>query len=62
MTTTRVTELAGDKLRKAIEEYCEMKKSNPGSTPAQLMEQICRKFDLSPLEADFLRRQLLENC
>lgn len=62
MTTTRVTELAGDKLRKAIEEYCELKKSNPGSSPAQLMEQVCRKLDLSPLEADFLRRQLLEKC
>lgn len=61
MTTRRVTELPGEKMRKAIEEFCELHKQQPTTPRGELIEKISRKFDLSPLEHDFLIRQL-DNC
>ena len=58
MTTRRTTELPGEKMRKAIEEFCELQKQQPAKTRGELIEMVSRKFDLSPLEHDFLIRQL----
>ena len=58
MSDTTPTCLPGDKLRKAVQEYAELRKSKPELTSRELIELVCRKFDLTPLEADFLFRQL----
>lgn len=61
MKTAHVTELPGDKLRKAIDELCELKRQYPNKTTGELLDKVTCKFDLSPLESDFLLRQL-DNC
>ena len=58
MSDTMPTCLPGDKLRKAVQEYCELKKSKPELSSREIVERVCRKFDLTPLESDFLLRQL----
>jgi hypothetical protein len=61
MTKQHVTELPGDKMRKAIDAFCELKQQLPEKTTRDLLDTVTRKFDLSPLECDFLRRHL-DNC
>lgn len=57
MVSALPTNVPGDKLRKAIEEFSELLKFTNKSR-AELLEQVSRKFDLSPLECDFLLRHL----
>lgn len=53
--------LPGDKLRKAVQEYSELIESMPDADHNKRMEIIAQKFDLSPLESEFLDRQLKNN-
>ena len=50
----------GEEIRKAVKWVSEERKYNPGKTINNLVEEACLKFDLSPKEADFLGRTLLE--
>ncbi len=50
----------GEEIRKAVKWVSEERKYNPGKTNNTLVEEACLKFDLSPMEADFLIRTLLE--
>lgn len=52
------TSLPGDKLRKAVQRYAELKQQSPESSHFELLELVAREFDLSPLESDFLNRNL----
>ncbi|WP_136795851.1 MULTISPECIES: hypothetical protein [Desulfosediminicola] len=61
MTTKRPTELPGDKLRKAIDEYSQLRTTTPELSANATINKVAQKFDLSPIECEFLRRQLLEN-
>jgi hypothetical protein len=58
--TTRPTQLPSERVKKAIEAYCEMKEDNPGADLRSLLQRVEIKFDLTPLECEFLHRQLLE--
>lgn len=58
MTKQHVTELPGDKMRKAIDAFCELKRQWPEKTTGELLDMVTRKFDLSPLEGQFLQRHL----
>jgi hypothetical protein len=51
----------GEEIRKAVKWVSEERKYNPGKNVNTLVEEACLKFDLSPKEADFLLRTLLEN-
>lgn len=62
MTTGLPTELPGDKLRKAIDAFCELKKTHPSAPQGELIAKVSQKFDLSPRECDFLIRQLNSSC
>lgn len=57
MVSALPTEVPGDKLRKAIDEFSYLIKSTDKSR-TELLEIVSRKFDLSPLECEFLIRQL----
>lgn len=47
----------GEDIRNAVKWISEEQKYNPGKKRLdQLIEEACFKFDLSPLEAEFLRR------
>ena len=52
------TELQGDKVRKAVEEFCELLKQDKKKNRGELIEAVSKKYDLSPLESEFLVRQL----
>jgi hypothetical protein len=50
----------GEELRKAVKWISEERKYNPGKKINTLVEEASLKFDLSPKDADFLLRTLLE--
>ena len=50
----------GEDLRKAVKWVGEERKYNPAKDLKALIEEACMKFDLSPMDADFLLRTLRE--
>jgi hypothetical protein len=50
----------GEDLRKAVKWISEERQFNPGIELQALVEEACMKFDLSPKDADFLLRHMLE--
>jgi len=46
----------GEELRRAVRWISEERRYNPGKKPAELVEEACLKFDLSPKEAEYLQR------
>jgi len=58
MKSSRITELPGEKMRRAIDEFCELRRQYPEKSTKELLDRVSHKFDLSPLECEFLQRQL----
>jgi hypothetical protein len=50
----------GEDLRKAVKWVSDERQFNPGKESKTLIEEACMKFDLSPKDADFLLRYLLD--
>jgi hypothetical protein len=50
----------GEDLRKAVKWISEEKEYNPAASINQLIESACMKFNLSPLDAEFLGRLVRE--
>ena len=50
----------GEDLRKAVKWISDQRQFSSGKELNTLIEEACIKFDLSPKDADFLLRQLLE--
>jgi hypothetical protein len=46
----------GEKIQKAIREFSELLTDKPEVERWRLLEQVVKKFDLSPKECDFLER------
>ena len=46
----------GDDMRKAIKWISEMRQEEPQTDPNTWVEQACLKFNLSPLDAEYLSR------
>jgi hypothetical protein len=46
----------GEEIRKAVKWISEMRQAEPGTRVEKLIESASVKFDLSPIEADFLTR------
>jgi hypothetical protein len=46
----------GEDIRKAVKWISEMRQSDPDADSNQLVEQACLKFNLSPLDAQYLSR------
>ncbi len=47
-------------VKKAIEWIGQRRRENPKTSLTILVEEACRKFDLSPLQADFLYRHFAQ--
>jgi hypothetical protein len=47
----------GEKLKKAIREFSERLEEDPALNRNKVLQQVTIQFDLSPREADFLKRQ-----
>jgi hypothetical protein len=52
----------GEEIRKAVKWVSDQRKFEPGKDLNKIIEKACIKFDLSPKEADFLRRFLLDEA
>ncbi len=50
----------GEDLRKAVKWVSEERKFNPEKNIGNIIQEACLKFDLSPLDADFLDRFIKE--
>ena len=48
----------GEGIRRAIRWISEQRQTNPSLKLAKAIDEAAQRFDLSPLEADFLFRQL----
>lgn len=46
----------GEEIRKAVAWLSEKRLEEPGTDPLKLVEQACIKFNLSPLEAEYLQK------
>jgi hypothetical protein len=51
---------SGEDLRKAVKWVSEERQFDSGKELKTIVEEACMKFDLSPKDADFLLRHLLE--
>lgn len=58
MSNTLPVSIPGDMLRKAIAEYSELLNSQPEMSHQERLNRVSVKFDLSPLQSDFLNKQL----
>ncbi len=54
-------EAQGEDLRKAVKWVSEMRKYEPERVLKDVLEEACRKFDLSPMDAEFLVRFVKED-
>ena len=52
----------GEEIRKAVKWVSDQRKFEPGKDLNKIIEKACIKFDLSPKEADFLRRFVLDEA
>ena len=47
-------------LKKAIEWISQRRRDDPSAGLATLVDEACRRFDLNPIQADFLYRHLAQ--
>lgn len=47
-------------LKKAIEWISQSRQDEPAKNLASLIDEACRKFDLTPIQADFLYRHFTQ--
>ncbi len=50
----------GEDIRRAVKWISEERVSNPQKKLSELIDEACLKFDLSPMDAEFLFRTLRE--
>ena len=50
----------GEDLRRAVKWVSEEREYNPEKEVKTIVQEACMKFDLSPIDGDFLLRHLLE--
>jgi hypothetical protein len=46
----------GEDIRRAVKWISEMRRAEPQTDPRKLVEQACLKFNLSPIDAEYLGR------
>ena len=51
---------AGEELRKAVKWISEARQDEPEKKVSKLIEEACLKFDLTPVDAEFLQKTLKE--
>jgi hypothetical protein len=56
MITMTTVQPEGEDLRKAVKWISEERKFGPDRKPAKLIEEACFKFNLSPMDAEYLAK------
>ncbi len=46
----------GEEIRKAVKWISDMRSDQPTTDPKKLLDEACLKFNLSPLEAEYLAK------
>jgi len=57
---TQHSPIGGDKLKKAVRHFSELIELHPEKSRLELLEKVQLKFDLSPVDCEFLNRYLQE--
>ena len=52
--------LSGDRMKKAVQAFSELLSTFPDKSRAEVLQIIEFKFDLSPLECDFLNKNFTD--
>lgn len=60
MAAAQPTQLPGDRVKKAIQAFCELRADHPEKDRRLLLQKVETQFDLSPLECEFLHRHFME--
>jgi hypothetical protein len=50
----------GQDIRRAVKWISDMRQTDPQADPGKLVEQACLKFNLSPMDAEYLGRWVKE--
>jgi hypothetical protein len=50
----------GEEIRRAVKWISDMRSDQPNADPRKLLDEACLKFNLSPLEADYLAKFVKE--
>jgi hypothetical protein len=51
----------GEDIRKAVKWISDMRQAEPQTDPRKLVEKACLKFNLSPIDAEYLGRWIKKN-
>jgi hypothetical protein len=51
----------GEEIRKAVKWISDMRSDKPSADPQTLLNEACLKFNLSPLEAEYLAKFVKES-
>jgi hypothetical protein len=51
----------GEDLRKAVKWISDMRQTEPQASAQKLVDEACLKFNLSPIDAEYLGRWVKEN-
>ena len=51
---------AGEELRKAVKWISEARQDEPGKKLSKLIEEACMRFDLTPIDAEWLQKTFSE--
>jgi hypothetical protein len=50
----------GEDIRKAVKWISEIRQAEPQTSPQKLVDEACLKFNLSPIDAEYLGRWIKE--
>jgi len=56
MSSSLPTQLKGDKMKNAISRFSELLEQHPQKSRKAILDEVVIKFDLSPLECEFLHK------
>lgn len=56
MSSQQPTKRTGDKKKQALVELCDLVEKHPEKSRQELLQQVEIKYDLTPIECEFLNR------
>ena len=60
MSSSLPTQLKGEKIKNAISRFSELLESHPQKSRKAILDEVVIKFDLSPLECEFLHKHFAD--
>ncbi len=60
MSSSLPTQVKGDKIKKAISRFSELLEHHPQKSRKAILDEVVIKYDLSPLECEFLLKHFAD--